>query len=88
VVPRVHESGGRRRYCPLRSDVNHYLKWAFVEADLLRGLSREELAAPPEVDQAILGSVIRQITVLQKEIDGIEAWIARFVVGELGCSSC
>lgn len=32
VVPRVHESGGRRRYGPLRSDVNHYLKWAFVEA--------------------------------------------------------
>ncbi len=32
VVPRVHDSGGRRRYGPLRSDVNHYLKWAFVEA--------------------------------------------------------
>jgi transposase len=32
MVPRVHESGGRRRYGPLRSDVNHYLKWAFVEA--------------------------------------------------------
>jgi transposase len=32
TVPRVHESGGRRRYGPLRSDVNRYLKWAFVEA--------------------------------------------------------
>jgi len=32
AVPRVHESGGHRRYGPLRSDVNRYLKWAFVEA--------------------------------------------------------
>lgn len=32
TVPRVHESGGNRRYGPVRSDVNHYLKWAFVEA--------------------------------------------------------
>ena len=31
-VPRVQESGGRRRYGSPRSDVNHYLKWAFVEA--------------------------------------------------------
>ena len=53
-------------------------------ADLLRGLSREELAALPEVDQAILGSVIRQITILQEEIDEIEAWIARLVAGEPG----
>ncbi len=32
TVPRVQASGERRRYRPLRSDVNHYLKWAFVEA--------------------------------------------------------
>lgn len=32
TVPRVQESGGRRRYGPVRSDVNTYLKWAFVEA--------------------------------------------------------
>jgi transposase len=32
TTPRVHESGGRRRYGPLRADVNRYLKWAFVEA--------------------------------------------------------
>lgn len=32
TVPRVHESGGHRRYGPVRSDVNQYLKWAFVEA--------------------------------------------------------
>lgn len=32
TVPRVHESGGRRHYGPVRSDVNRYLKWAFMEA--------------------------------------------------------
>lgn len=32
TTPRVHSSGGKTRYGPLRSDVNHYLKWAFVEA--------------------------------------------------------
>lgn len=32
TTPRVHESGGHRYYGPLRSDVNQYLKWAFVEA--------------------------------------------------------
>lgn len=32
TTPRVHESGGKRRYGPLRADVNRYLKWAFVEA--------------------------------------------------------
>ncbi len=32
TTPRVHASGGKTRFGPLRSDVNHYLKWAFVEA--------------------------------------------------------
>lgn len=33
TVPRVHESGGHRRYSgAVRRDVNHYLKWAYVEA--------------------------------------------------------
>jgi hypothetical protein len=32
TTPRVHASGGKVRYGPLRSDVNRYLKWAFVEA--------------------------------------------------------
>jgi len=32
TTPRVHASGGRTRFGPLRPDVNHYLKWAFVEA--------------------------------------------------------
>lgn len=32
LTPRVHSSGGKTRYGRLRSDVNHYLKWAFSEA--------------------------------------------------------
>ena len=32
TAPRVHASGGKVRLGPLRSDVNRYLKWAFVEA--------------------------------------------------------
>ena len=32
MVPRVHSSGGKTRYGKLRSDVNHYLKWAYSEA--------------------------------------------------------
>lgn len=32
TTPRIHESGGKRRYGALRADVNRYLKWAFVEA--------------------------------------------------------
>lgn len=32
TTPRVHASGGRVRYGPLRPDANRYLKWAFIEA--------------------------------------------------------
>jgi transposase len=32
TTPRVHSSGDKTRYGRLRPDVNHYLKWAFVEA--------------------------------------------------------
>jgi transposase len=32
TTPRVHASGGKTRYGPLRPDVNRYLKWAFIEA--------------------------------------------------------
>ena len=32
VTPRVHQSGNTLRYGRLRSDVNRYLKWAFIEA--------------------------------------------------------
>jgi transposase len=32
TTPRVHASGGKVHYGPLRVDVNRYLKWAFAEA--------------------------------------------------------
>ncbi len=32
TTPRVHASGGKLRYGRTRCDVNHYLKWAFIEA--------------------------------------------------------
>lgn len=32
TTPRVHASGGKTRFGPLRPDVNRDLKWAFVEA--------------------------------------------------------
>ena len=32
TTPRVHASGGKMRFGRLRSDVNRYLKWAYVEA--------------------------------------------------------
>ena len=32
TTPRVASSGGKTRYGKLRSDVNRYLKWAFIEA--------------------------------------------------------
>lgn len=32
TTPRVHSSGGKTRYGPLRSDVNRTLKYAFMEA--------------------------------------------------------
>jgi transposase len=32
TTPRVHASGGRIHYGPLRVDINRYLKWAFIEA--------------------------------------------------------
>lgn len=32
TTPRVHSSGGKTRFGTLRTDVNQYLKWAFIEA--------------------------------------------------------
>lgn len=32
TTPRVHASGDKVRYGPLRPDVNHFLRWALVEA--------------------------------------------------------
>jgi transposase len=45
VTPRVHASGGKVRYGKLRSDTNHYLKWAFSEAGNCVAVNRNRLPA-------------------------------------------
>lgn len=42
TTPRVYSSGGKTRYGNLRSDVNHYLKWAFVEGANSICINREK----------------------------------------------
>jgi transposase len=44
TCPRIHSSGDKSRYGPLRSDVNHYLKWAFSEAGNSVAVNRAHLA--------------------------------------------
>ncbi len=46
TTPRVHASGGKTRYGQLRPDVNHYLRWAFVEAASTICLNRSRIAHP------------------------------------------
>ena len=41
TTPRVHASGGKVRHGPLRTDVNRYLKWAFVEAANVAALNHK-----------------------------------------------
>ncbi len=41
TAPRVHSSGGKTRYGSLRSDVNRYLKWAYLEAANVISISRK-----------------------------------------------
>lgn len=35
TTPRVEQSGGKSRFGRLRPDVNHYLKWAYLEAAIV-----------------------------------------------------
>jgi len=42
TTPRVHSSGGKSYFGNLRKDVNHYLKWAYVEAAHSICLNREK----------------------------------------------
>jgi transposase len=44
LVPRVISSGGRTRMGRICQDVNHYLRWAFVEAGNLVVMSQRRLA--------------------------------------------
>jgi transposase len=72
TTPRVHASGGKTRYGPLRPDVNRYLKWASVEAANTgcrvrrryphRHVSRlYERLARPKGHQKAVGAVARHL---------------------------
>lgn len=41
TVPRVSSSGGKTHYGKVRTDVNHYLKWAYIEAASCIGLRQQ-----------------------------------------------
>lgn len=72
TTPRVHASGGKTRYGPLRPDVNRYLKWAFVEAAnascrVRRGHPQRHVShlyerlARPKGHQKAIGAVARHL---------------------------
>jgi transposase len=43
LVPRVHSSGGKTYYGKVRDDVNHYLKWAFIETANCVALQQKQM---------------------------------------------
>lgn len=72
TAPRVHASGGKVRIGQLRSDVNRYLKWAFIEAANTISLNRRHWTARHVVriyerirsrrgHQAAVGAVARHL---------------------------
>jgi transposase len=72
TTPRVHASGGKTRYGPLRPDVNRYVKWAFVEAAnascrVRRGHPQRHVSqiyerlARPKGHQKAIGAVARHL---------------------------
>jgi transposase len=50
TVPRVSSSGGKTYYGPVRPDVNHYLKWAYIEAANCIALQQKRLEGRHVVD--------------------------------------
>jgi transposase len=50
TVPRVSSSGGKTHYGQVRTDVNHYLKWAFIEAASCVSLRQDQLSGRHVVD--------------------------------------
>jgi transposase len=50
TVPRVKSSGGKTYYGKTRTDVNHYLKWAFIEAANSISLHQRQLEGRHVVD--------------------------------------
>ena len=50
TVPRVNSSGGKTYYGRVKPDVNHYLKWAFIEAASCIGLQQKRMEGRHVVD--------------------------------------
>jgi len=73
TVPRVHSSGGRVRYGPLRPDVNRYLKWAFAEAANSVALN---YSRRPERHVSCIYSKIRERRGHQKAIGAVARHLA------------
>lgn len=73
TTPRVHASGGKTRLGHVRSDVNHYLKWAFVEAANVICLNRRHW---PERHVARLYDRVHQQKGHQKAIGAVARHLA------------
>jgi transposase len=50
TVPRVSSSGGKTHYGKVKPDVNHYLKWAYIEAANCIALQHKQLEGRHVVD--------------------------------------
>jgi len=50
TVPRVSSSGGKTHYGKVRPDVNHYLKWAYIEAANCIALQQNQMEGRHVVD--------------------------------------
>ncbi len=44
TVPRINSSGGKTYFGKVRPDINHYLKWAFIEAANCINLQQDQMA--------------------------------------------
>ena len=73
TTPRVHASGGKVRYGQSRSDVNRYLKWAFVEAANIVALNHRRF---PSRHASRLYAKIRQHKGHQKAVGAVARHLA------------
>lgn len=73
TTPRIHASGGKAYHGRLRKDINHYLKWAYVEAAHAICLGREKY---PHRHGSQLYTRLRQKKGHQKAIGAVARHLA------------
>jgi len=73
TTPRVRSSGGKTSYGSLRKDVNHYLKWAYVEAAHSICINRDKY---PQRHTSQLYNRLRQRKGHQKAIGAVARHLA------------